>query len=226
MKHILKQRLTLSDILLIAANLIPLWGVWFRGWDAKMMFVVYCLESVIVGLYNLLQMWLVTLVKKKDVCKKNGTSNMLSGYFFMLFFLFHYGVFIFVQLKIFLSVLSLKGLTDNVFMFLFHLPLYLPNYALWVLLYFTVTYGLVILKDFVYTGVYKTIEMSTLFFAPYGRIFVQQFVVIIGSFVLMFNKEGKIFILVFIICKIFFELMINYKKLVEDAMKKKSIEQE
>lgn len=226
MKHILKQRLTLSDILLIAANLIPLWGVWFMGWDAKMMFVVYCLESVIVGLYNLLQMWLVTLVKKKDVYKKNGTSNMLSGYFFMLFFLFHYGVFIFVQLKIFLSVLSLKGLTDNVFMFLFHLPLYLPNYALWVLLYFTVTYGLVILKDFVYTGVYKTIEMSTLFFAPYGRIFVQQFVVIIGSFVLMFNKEGKIFILVFIICKIFFELMINYKKLVEDAMKKKSIEQE
>ena len=226
MKHILKQRLTLSDILLIAANLIPLWGVWFRGWDAKMMFVVYCLESVIVGLYNLLQMWLVTLVKKKDVCENNGTPNMVSGYFFMLFFLFHYGVFIFVQLKIFLSVLSLKGLTDNVFMFLFHLPLYLPNYALWVLLYFTVTYGLVILKDFVFTGVYKTIEMSTLFFAPYGRIFVQQFVVIIGSFVLMFNKEGKIFILVFIICKIFFELMINYKKLVEDAMKKKSIEQE
>ena len=226
MKHILKQRLTLSDILLIAANLIPLWGVWFMGWDAKMMFVVYCLESVIVGLYNLLQMWLVTLVKKKDVCKKNGTSNMLSGYFFMLFFLFHYGVFIFVQLKIFLSVLSLKGLTDNVFMFLFHLPLYLPNYALWVLLYFTVTYGLVILKDFVYTGVYKTIEMSTLFFAPYGRIFVQQFVVIIGSFVLMFNKEGKIFILVFIICKIFFELLINYNKILENAMKKKSIEQQ
>ena len=226
MKHILKQRLTLSDILLIAANLIPLWGVWFRGWDAKMIFVVYCLESVIVGLYNLLQMWLVTLVKKKDVCKKNGTSNMLSGYFFMLFFLFHYGVFIFVQLKIFLSVLSLKGLTDNVFMFLFHLPLYLPNYALWVLLYFTVTYGLVILKDFVFTGVYKTIEMSTLFFAPYGRIFVQQFVVIIGSFVLMFNKEGKIFILVFIVCKIFFELLINYNKILENAMKKKSIEQE
>ena len=226
MKHILKQRLTLSDILLIAANLIPLWGVWFMGWDAKMMFVVYCLESVIVGLYNLLQMWLVTLVKKKDVCKKNGTSNMLSGYFFMLFFLFHYGVFIFVQLKIFLSVLSLKGLTDNVFMFLLHLPLYLPNYALWVLLYFTVTYGLVILKDFVYTGVYKTIEMSTLFFAPYGRIFVQQFVVIIGSFVLMYNKEGKIFILVFIICKIFFELLINYNKILENAMKKKSIEQQ
>ena len=226
MKHILKQRLTLSDILLIAANLIPLWGVWFRGWDAKMMFVVYCLESVIVGLYNVLQMWLVTLIKKKDALQANESYTMVSGYFFMLFFLFHYGVFIFVQLKLFLSIISIKGLTDEVFKFLFHLPFYLPNYALLVLLYFTITYGLVILKDFVFTGIYKTIEMSNLFFAPYGRIFVQQFVVIIGSFVLMFNKEGKVFILVFVICKIFFELMINYKKLVEDAMKKKSIEQE
>lgn len=220
MKAILKQRLTFGDFLLIAANLLPIWGVWFKGWDAKVMFLVYCLESVIVGLYNLLQMWLVTLIKKKDNWESNGSSSLVSGYFFMLFFLFHYGFFIFVQLKIFLSVVPINGLSDNVFAFVTQPQKYLPTYAIWLLLYFIVTYGIVVMKDFMLTGLYKTMDLGTLMFAPYGRIFVQQFVVIVGSFALLFNKEGKIFILVFAVCKIVFELLIDYKKIIEEAVKK------
>ncbi len=220
MKQLLKQHLTFSDILLISANLIPVWGVWFSGWNAKMMFLVYCMESIIMGLCNILQMWLVTIVKKKDVWENNGSKSMVSGYVFMLFFLFHYGFFIFVQMKIFLGIISIKGLNDEVVTFLFHFNRFMPSYALWVLLFFALTYGLVVVKDFVLPGVYKTIDMSSLLFAPYGRIFVQQFVVIIGSFVLLFNKEGKIFILVFVLIKIFFEHMVDYKRIIAEGIKK------
>ena len=97
----------------------------------------------------------------------------------------------------------------------------MPAYALWLLLLFAITYGFIVLKEFVFTGAYKTISMGSLLFAPYGRIVVQQFVVIVGSFVLLINKEGKIFILVFVIVKIFFELLLDYKKIITEAVAKR-----
>jgi Family of unknown function (DUF6498) len=57
-----------------------------------------------------------------------------------------------------------------------------------------------------------------LMFQPYGRIFVQQFTVIVGSMFLTFGA-GKIFILVFAAIKIFFELFINYEGLINKRMR-------
>jgi hypothetical protein len=221
MKKLLKQQLTLGDFLLIATNLIPIWGVWFKGWDAKMMFLVYCFESIIIGIYNFFQLWLTTLVKKKDVWENNGTSSIVSGYVFMFFFLAHYGFFVFIQMTIFLNIVNLKNESAGVFDFVLHFYKYMPSYALWLLLLFAITYGFIVLKEFVFTGVYKTIDMGALMFAPYGRIFVQQFVVILGSFILLFSTGGKIFILIFVLVKIFFELLLDYKKIITEAVEKR-----
>jgi len=46
-------------------------------------------------------------------------------------------------------------------------------------------------------------------FEPYMRIFVQQFTVIMGSFVLIFGAD-KIFICIFAVVKIFFTVFVNY----------------
>ncbi|MBK8141896.1 MAG: hypothetical protein IPK57_13530 [Chitinophagaceae bacterium] len=54
-------------------------------------------------------------------------------------------------------------------------------------------------------------------FQPYGRIFIQQFTVILGSMFLSLGL-GKIFILVFALAKIAFELLIDYDKLMGKAM--------
>lgn len=221
MKNLLKQQLTIGDFLLIVTNLIPIWGVWFKGWDAKMMFLVYCLESIIIGIYNFLQLWLTTIYKKKDVWNEDQPDSLVSGYMFMFFFLAHYGFFIFIQLNIFLSIVHFKNESFGAIDFVVHFYKHMPAYALWLLLLFAITYGFIVLKEFVFTGAYKTISMGSLLFAPYGRIVVQQFVVIVGSFVLLINKEGKIFILVFVIVKIFFELLLDYKKIITEAVAKR-----
>ena len=63
-----KRKLTIPDFFLILVNLIPLIGVWFNEWNAKQIFLVYCMETVIIGLINVIKMAIVTLfVKKKDV---------------------------------------------------------------------------------------------------------------------------------------------------------------
>ena len=219
MKQFLKRRLSFTDIFLILVNLVPLWGVWFHNWNAKEVFLVYCLESVIAGLYNIVMMLMTTLVKKKDEWSNGGTSSMVSGYFFILFFIIHYGFFIFIQVGIFLSIAHIGdlGFTDF-FTFLFHVRDYLSPATEQLLLLFIASYGLVILKDFVIPGAYKTASLGTLMFSPYARIFIQQFCVIIGGFLLEFDL-GKIFILVFVIVKIFFEIILNYQKMLEEANK-------
>ncbi|MDB4287561.1 DUF6498-containing protein, partial [bacterium] len=42
-------------IALLLANLIPLWGVFFKGWSSQEVLVVYWLENVAVGLVNILK---------------------------------------------------------------------------------------------------------------------------------------------------------------------------
>ena len=208
---------------MIAVNLIPLWGVWFMGWDAKQIFLVYCLETIIIGCYNLLQMWLITLFKKKDEWTNGTSTKFVSGYFFILFFLIHYGIFVIVQMGIFIAVSGIPGLQWGplgAIEFVGHLQKYLSGYAEWLLAFFTIAYGIGILKDFVMSGDYKTISLSQQMFAPYGRIFIQQFVVILGSFFILFGG-GKIFILIFVLVKIYVECFVNFKKIIEEAGKKK-----
>ncbi|MCU0338237.1 MAG: sulfite exporter TauE/SafE family protein, partial [Sediminibacterium sp.] len=51
----------LTRVFFLLANLLPLYGVWFWNWDAKQIFLVYCLESVIVGLMTIGRMTLTGL---------------------------------------------------------------------------------------------------------------------------------------------------------------------
>src|SRR5436190_14648108 len=100
-----KRKLTPGDYLLILVNLVPLYGVWFEGWSAAQVFLVYCLETVIIGIINVLKMACVTLfVKKTDVWENGGSFTMQSGWFFIFFFIIHYGFFVFVQTQIFFAV--------------------------------------------------------------------------------------------------------------------------
>ena len=148
---------------------------------------------------------------------------MVSGYFFILFFMVHYGFFIFIQISIFLQVADIGNLAFGpaaFFKFITHVADYLSPATEQLLLLFIVSYGIVVLKDFVFNGAYKTASIGTLMFAPYARIFVQQFCVIIGAFLLGFDL-GKIFILVFVVVKIFFESILNYQGIIEEAGKKK-----
>jgi hypothetical protein len=220
-----KRKLSVSDLLLIAVNIIPLYCVWFEGWNASEVFLVYCLETVIIGLVTVIKMACVTLfVKKSDVWQNGGSSAMVSGWFFILFFIMHYGFFVFVQTQIFFSVSGL--IPGHTFLSGYSkIPALLGNNGKLLLLIFIVYYSVQNFIDFFMTGNYKTISMGRLMFEPYIRIFVQQFVVILGSMFLTFGA-GKIFILIFVVVKIFFELFVNYNRLLAIAEKRERLQKE
>jgi len=220
-----KRKLSPGDYLLILVNLVPLYGVWFEGWSATQVFLVYCLETVIIGIINVLKMACVTIfVRKKDTWENNGSSTMQSGWFFIFFFIIHYGFFVFVQTQLFFGVSGLipDGSMLNNYS---KIPGLLGNNGKLMLLIFITYYTLQNFFEFFASGNYKTISMGRLMFEPYLRIFVQQFVVILGSMFLSFGA-GKIFVLVFVLVKIFFELFVNFKRLLAVAEKRERLKME
>ena len=79
-----KKTLTKPDLFLIAANIVPIIGAWFFDWDARQIFMVYALETVIIGFFTLVKMGIVTAFRKKDTWYNEGKSMQVSGLFFML----------------------------------------------------------------------------------------------------------------------------------------------
>ncbi len=211
-----KRELTISDYLLIVVNLIPLYGVWFEGWDPKMIFLVYCLETVIIGIVNVIKMAVVTLfVKGKDKWENNGSVKMVSGLFFIIFFIVHYGFFVFVQTQIFFGVSGIVG-NKSFFGGYSQIPAILGHEGKLLLAIFIIYYTLQNFFSFFSSGQYKNISMMKLMFQPYMRIFVQQFIVILGSMFLLLGG-GKIFILIFVVVKIFFEVFVSFDKYLDKA---------
>jgi len=220
-----KRKLTISDFFLIVVNLIPLYGVWFEGWDAKQIFLVYCLETVIIGIINVVKMACITIfVRNKDVWENGGSSSMQSGWFFIFFFIIHYGFFVFIQTQMFFAVSGMIP-DGSLLMKYSKIPGLLGDNGKLLLLIFVAYYTMQSVFGFFSSGVYKTISLGRQMFEPYMRIFIQQFVVILGSIFLSF-KAGKIFILIFIIVKIFFELFINFDRLLAVAEKRQRLKDE
>jgi Family of unknown function (DUF6498) len=214
----IKKKLTGSDYFIIAANLLPVIGVWLWNWSPVEVFMVYALETVIIGLFNLLKMGIVTAVRKTDLWYNGPSRTKQSGLFFMLFFLVHFGMFVAIQTGLFIQVSGIgKTFHRGFFDFFIHWPQYLGNDAYYMLAGFVISYGFSMYWNFIRTRQYCIISMMQLMFQPYGRIFIQQFTVILGSMFLSFGA-GKVFIFIFAFVKIFFEVFVNYDGILNKAM--------
>ena len=213
----IKRKLTRDDIFIIVANLIPVYGVWFLGWSAVEVFIVYALETLIIGMLTFLKLGVATLFRGKDTWQNGDSSSQVSGLFFMLFFLVHFGIFAAVQTTIFSQAAGITPPNSGMMYFFFHWYEYINNDIAWMLGGFVISYLARSFIPFIIKGEYKTISMMRLMFQPYGRVFIQQFTVILGSMFLSFGL-GKVFILVFATAKIFFEVYVDFEGMMNKKM--------
>ncbi len=214
----LKRKLTWGDWLIIAANLVPVIGVWFFGWSAVEVFIVYVLETLLVGILTVLKLLVVTFHKGSDTWYNKGTSTAVSGLFFILFFIVHFGMFAAIQTTIFSQVAGIIPPNKGAMYFFFNWHEFINKEILIMLAVMAVSYLARVFVPFVMNGEYKTDSMMKIMFQPYGRIFIQQFTVILGSMFLSFGF-GKGFILVFALAKIFFEVMVNFESILNKTIK-------
>ncbi len=91
----------ISAVFIIAANLIPLFGVLFLEWDPVMLLIIYWAESIIAGLLNIVKMIMSSIFSEEGF----KPAAFAGGLFLSVFFTFHYGMFMVVH-GIFILVLS------------------------------------------------------------------------------------------------------------------------
>jgi Family of unknown function (DUF6498) len=158
------------------------------------------------------------VIRKTDLWYNGATTSRVSGLLFMFFFTLHFGLFACVQMSIFSESAGIAPTgTGGPLHFFFHWYDYINRDIAIMLSVFVISYVARTFIPFIVNEDYKNISMMRLMFQPYGRIFIQQFTVILGSMFLTFGF-GKVFILIFALFKIFFEVYIHFDKFIDKAM--------
>jgi hypothetical protein len=151
----------------VLANLVPLFGVLYLGWDVGSIVVLYWAENLIIGGYTVLKM-LVT-----------GAAGTLP---LILFFCLHYGGFCAVH-GVF--VLELTQFWPGPLVLLQQLIAAAPRELLWALLALLLSHGASFALLFLGQGEYRHSTPKQLMNAPYKRIVVLHIAVIAGGFLVV-----------------------------------------
>ncbi len=219
----IKRKLNSGEIFLIIANLLPVYGVWFQNWSFTHIFLVYCMETIIIGFFTIIKMGIISFSGQTKPWEANQGLKPYHGLFLILFFLIHYGMFVMIQTTMFLKI-AMPGSNISLINLITDPGKHLGQDGILLLSAFVFGYGYENLSVFVLKNEYRTKSVSRIMIEPYPRIFIQQFTVIIGAFFLMLGS-GKIFMLVFAAVKTWFTVFVDYEKVFKKA-NLKSVSQE
>jgi hypothetical protein len=181
-----------SAFVLILVNLIPIFGMILFKWNPYDIIILYWLENIVIGIYNLVRI----LTAKGIVPKSEGKlSPFFSNIFISLFFSFHYGIFTFVQ-----GIFIYQLIMDKSTFVINHN--YTGLIAFFVAL--MISHGYSLFRNYFRQKEY--LENNPLYYLmkPYGRIFVMQFTIILGFMLSTVLPQG--FIIIFILAKILIDL--------------------
>jgi hypothetical protein len=204
---------------LLAANLIPLAGVLFLGWSVFEIMMLFWLENVVIGLFNVLRM-AFRLLRLGD----------WSALFTIPFFTIHYGAFC-AGHGLFLLLLFRDGPmgsattgTGGAFTppevdfsplgaleILRRLTWEEPGFF-WALLGLILSHGLSFLWNFVLRGEFRQSDAGTLMHAPYKRIVVLHIAIILGAFATIALGQSIYALVILILLKITFDIVAHWQE--------------
>ncbi len=208
----------LSLIALITANLIPFIGIFLFNWDVKFIVLLYWIENLIAGFYNILKMAFL---------KVNHSLENTGKLFLIPFFCVHYGGFCAVHgffLMHFFKIGTGSSPFDNVsdwwgpFIFLQLLFSVIANIwaskppeMIWALIGLTISHGISFWENYILGQEHKTTSLKKLMHQPYQRIVVMHIAIIAGSIFVMQLDSPLPLLVILILLKIFFDLYLHKK---------------
>ena len=167
--------MTPSLLALLAANAIPIVGVLFLGWTVFPLVLLYWLENVVVGVFN---------VAKMLAAQPGSPGNWLVKMFFVPFFTVHFGMFTFVHGVLLVALLGPKE-THPFDLLHVVIPAVRDNKLGWAVLSLIVSHGLSFFSNYIGNGEYQRATLNTLMGQPYARVMVLHFTVLFGGWIVM-----------------------------------------
>lgn len=181
---------TLSALLLVAVNLIPLIGVAFWGWSLMLILVLYWIESGIVGALNVLKIAAARgtglgVAGNRVALRMKGLAGGMVRGALIGFFIFHYGMFWMVH-GIFVFLLpvfaGMSSAEDGSFAPADFGPLPLDGLALSALA-LAASHVVSYFTNYLGRGEYLTVSPQEQMMSVYGRVFVLHITILGGAFV-------------------------------------------
>ena len=183
-----------SAVALVLANLIPVFGVLFAGWDVFSLLLLFWLENVYIGLFNVVR-----------IATAAGGAGSRGRVFTTLFFLLHYGGFTvghgFMLLTVFGPEAVRERGTDPAFL------LGLLDGGLWLasaVLFVSHLFSLVV--NYFLGGEYRHLTTRQAMGAPYARVVLLHVALLLGGFLLQMFAEPLFGLLILVAMKIVMDL--------------------
>ena len=156
-----------SGLLLITANLVPLGGVLWFGWQIGELFLLYWIESAIIGLFNVAKMLVI---------------GHWPAIVMAIFFTGHFGAFMVGHLLFIYSFFVQVDPARSV-----PLAQVAAQFSvLWpAMLALTISHGFSFITNFMGHQEYLGKSVKQQMSEPYGRIFIMHITIILGGFLVM-----------------------------------------
>lgn len=195
--------------LLVAANLVPLAGVAFWGWQVGQVVFLYWMENLVIGAYNVLRIVALQPKPEDDLPVANA---WLGKFFLATFFTVHYGGFCYGHGEFLTSFFGrdADGAYDGVAAMVRHMlrePVVVA-----ALVAMLVSHGWSFFVNYLGRGEYQRVDGGELMTRPYKRIFVTHIFIIVGGFLLTALKSQLLPMLLFIGLKTGFDLYFHRRE--------------
>jgi hypothetical protein len=193
-----------SLLILILANLVPLYGVIFLGWKVFPLMLLFWVENVIVGIFNVFKMLFCKTEKPGKWVRKTAAIS---------FFCVHYGIFTLVH-GIFVFFLF-GGWIDNDSISL--RPSNIANaiggfQIVWGILALFISHSASFVFNYIGKGEYQKSTLNQLMAEPYTRVVILHLTIIFGAFLMVLLGSPLAGLILLIAIKTFVDILAHLKQ--------------
>ncbi|HVY19405.1 MAG TPA: DUF6498-containing protein [Bauldia sp.] len=193
----------LSTLIVVAANLVPLAGVVFWGWDVFVLLILYWLETAVIGFWTIMRLLLVSEAGSATLGRMAGPARVIGRGFQAVFITVHAGIFMTVHF-LFLWTLFAGAWADVVHGPIDFVRVLVIGTGLWLpLLFLFLVRGWFVLRDVVLGSVDMEGDVLS---GLYIRIVVMQFAIILGGWLAQLTGGGTGTLILLVIGKTGVEL--------------------
>ena len=183
--------MTPSLLALGLANALPIAGVLLLGWKVFPLVLLYWLENVVVGGFN---------VGKLLLAQPQEPAYSVGKLFLIPFFIFHFGMFTLLHGVFVFALFGAKTLPR--FDSLAELPAAIRAYHLgWGVLALVVSHGLSFYWNYFQNGEYRRASLPILMMQPYARLVVLHLAVLFGGWIVLTLGSPLLALLVLVALK-------------------------
>ena len=241
------QRIRLSSLALVIANLAPLLGVLFWGWSAGSVIVLYWFENVVIGVINVARMIALSpadasiaglvgparaaslaagaAAERLLASKSLGSKTLAHGFklFLVPFFIVHYFMFC-AGHGIF--VFSMLAGQDGYFPDSVGIDLLgslgraieiFSTPLAFAALALALSHLLSFFVNYLGGGEYRRLDLQRLMMMPYGRIVVLHITIILGGFITLALGEPIWVIVILVVLKIAVDLKMHIREHLDES---------